>query len=128
MGRTRIMIVDDEILTAMALRIGLIDLGYDVCKLYASGEEALKNLIWEKPDVVIMDISLNGEVDGIKTAEKIRKKFGLPVIFLTGYSSRELMEKAKIAKPCHYFVKPVPCEMLKIEIDSAIERQKENST
>jgi DNA-binding NarL/FixJ family response regulator len=112
------MIVEDEVLSAMAIRMKLIKLGYDVCDLVGSGEEAVGNVAKEKPDIVLMDISLRGEIDGIEAANQIKSRFGTPIAFLTGYQDQRTTERAERVEHFGYFVKPVAVR----EIHSAIQR------
>jgi CheY-like chemotaxis protein len=120
MPKRKIMIVEDEVITAMALRIGLTNLGFEVCELVQSGKEALENVARDKPDIVLMDINLHGEVDGIETALEIKRLYGIPVAFLTGYPNPEMMERAESAAPIGYFVKPVECEEMKRIFDRVL--------
>ena len=112
------MIIEDEILIAMTLRLKLIKLGYEVCQLFTSGEEALKNIEKEKPDIILMDINLEGELDGIKTAQQIKNKLNIPIIYTTGYSDRDIMERAKASEPAGYLIKPFDFEVLLQTINS----------
>lgn len=107
MKKPKILIVEDEALLAMSMRIDLEDLGYEVCKSVSSGEEAVKIANEEKPDAVLMDIHLRGEMDGIEAAKQIKSLQGIPIIFITGYPSHETAEKIKSVEPIGYFVKPV---------------------
>ena len=116
MSKTKVMIVEDEIIAAMALREELIQLGYDICELVASGEDALRIAEREKPEVVLMDICLRGEVDGIETARQIRARLGIPVIFLTGYPDEEV--KARVEGYNGWLAKPID----PIDIAEAIEK------
>jgi two-component system, response regulator PdtaR len=98
----------------------LSDLGYYVCKPVTSGEEAIKNVEQDKPDIILMDINLNGEMDGIEAAKEIRFRYSIPIIFSTGDKDKETKERAKVAEPAGYFIKPVDCEDLKLAIDEAL--------
>jgi two-component system, response regulator PdtaR len=120
MKKAKIMIVEDEISLAMIMKEQLSDLGYDICKPVTSGEEAIKNVEQDKPDVILMDIGLNGEMDGIEAAKKIRSSYSIPIIFSTGHQDKETMERAKVVEPSGYFIKPVECEDLKLAIDEAL--------
>ncbi|MFV1975818.1 MAG: response regulator [Candidatus Scalindua sp.] len=120
MKKPRIMIVEDEKHLAMIMKEVLINFGYDCCKLFTSGEEAVSNMEQEKPDIILMDINLDGEMDGIDTANKIRSDFGVPIIFLTAHEEKEIRELAEIIEPAGYFIKPVAGEILKSAIDKII--------
>ncbi len=120
MKKTKIMIVEDEILIAMNMKSDLTDIGYEICKLVTTGEDAIKNAELEKPDVVLMDIILNGKMNGIDAAGEIRSRYGIPIIFITGCEDEGTKELAKNVGPVEYFVKPVELVDLKSAIDKAI--------
>jgi two-component system, response regulator PdtaR len=121
---TTILLVEDEISLAKVMKEELSDLGYDICKLVTSGEEAIINVEQEKPGIILMDIDLNGEMDGIETAKKIRSHYSIPIIFLTGHQDKETKERAKVTEPAGYFIKPVECEDLKLSIDEDLHELK----
>ena len=120
MKKTKIMIVEDEILIAMNMKSDLIGMGYEVCELVTTGEAAIKNTEHESPDVVMMDIILNGEMNGIDAAREIRSRYGIPIIFITGCEDEGTKELAEDVGPVEYFVKPVELVDLKSAIDKAI--------
>jgi CheY-like chemotaxis protein len=103
-----ILIVEDEGLIALHLREILANAGYQVLEPVASGEEALRQL--EKrplPDLILMDITLDGDLDGIETARQIQKGQTIPVIFLTAHSNSQITTRAEEINPGGYIVKPV---------------------
>ena len=116
MSRTKVMIVEDEIISAMDTRANLIQLGYDVCELAASGEDAVKIAELEKPDVVLMDIGLRGKMDGIEAGRQIKAQLAVPVIFLTGYTDEEV--KARVEGYGGCLVKPIDPK----DVEKAIEK------
>jgi two-component system, response regulator PdtaR len=126
MAKTRIMIVEDEIIIAMALSKDLEVLGYEICGPVCSGEQAIEKTEPDKPDVVLMDINIRGEISGIEAAREIRSRFGVPIVFMTGYSDQDMAERAKLLKPIGYFVKPVRAEELQLTIDSALNKPDED--
>ena len=85
MEKTKILIVEDEVIIAMEVESQLQGLGYEVTSIVNTGENAIKKAAEDKPDLILMDIRIKGELDGIDTAEVIRNKFGIPVIFSTAY-------------------------------------------
>ena len=87
-NKTKILIVEDEIIVAMSMRRSLQSGGYDVCGLSVTGEEALQDTAAHRPDVVLMDIHLPGGMDGIEAAQTIRERFATPIIFMSGHSER----------------------------------------
>jgi CheY-like chemotaxis protein len=114
------MIVEDEAIIASAMKMDLQNMGYDVASVVHTGEKALSKIEDEKPDLILMDIVLGGEMDGIETAEKIRASSGIPVIYITAYSNEEIVRKAKIAEPFGYIIKPAKERDLRIAIEIAL--------
>jgi len=106
MAPARILIVEDEAIVAVDIQKTLKALGYDVPAIAFSGEEALKKVEEIQPDLILMDIVLKGEMDGIEAAQKIYDHFGIPSIFMTGYSE-EIVEQLNTGKPCLSVIKPV---------------------
>jgi CheY-like chemotaxis protein len=103
-----ILIVEDEGLIALHLIEILTNAGYRVLEPMASGEEALRHLEERAPpDLILMDITLDGSLDGIETAQQIRERYAIPVIFLTAHSNSLITARAKELSPCGYIVKPV---------------------
>lgn len=101
-----IMIVDDDVITVTELTEALKSSGYEIGSTAGSGEEAIKIAKKTRPDLVLMDIVMPGKTDGIKAAKKIRTDLNIPVIFLTGYSEEEYIERAKSARALGYLLKP----------------------
>jgi CheY-like chemotaxis protein len=124
MIKTKIMIVEDEVITAMSLQHLLEHWGYEMCEQVSSGREAIEKAGREKPDIVLIDINLNGEISGIEAARQIRSLFCVPIIFITGYSDKETIKEAKHAEPAGYFVKPLDFKKLKLTIDSVVHKDK----
>jgi response regulator of citrate/malate metabolism len=88
-GRPRALIVEDEILIALALEAEVKDLGFDVCGLAANANQAIAMAMQDEPDLAVMDIYLNGARDGIETARVLRDLCGVRVVFVTAYSDDE---------------------------------------
>jgi PAS domain S-box-containing protein len=118
--KARILIVEDEVLIAADLEGRLTGLGYTVCGKATSGKEALDLAEQHCPDLVIMDIILQGKMDGTETAEVIRDKWGTPIVFLTAYADTDRLERAKLTYPFGYILKPFRGRDLKITIDMAL--------
>jgi CheY-like chemotaxis protein len=120
MAKSRIMIVEDEWTVAEEIKMVLQGMDYDVTSMSSSGEEAIQNAEKDKPDLVLMDIVLEGEIDGIAAANEIRSRFNIPIIFLTAYTDDKILERASITGPFGYIVKPFINEDLKISIEIAL--------
>ena len=116
----RLMVVDDEIIIAMQLEGLLKRMDYDVVGIASEGEEAVRMSKSLSPDLVLMDIVMPGEIDGIAAAEKIREKSNIPIIFLTAYAEEELINRAKCMAPHGYILKPFKKEQIKAAIDIAL--------
>lgn len=124
MRKARIFIVEDEIVIVRGLEEAVNSLGYKACGFAFSGEEAMERIEKQKPDVVLADIHLKGDMDGIELAHRITSLHGIPVIYITAYSDREVLDRAKITDPSGYIVKPVRDTQLKVNIELALERCK----
>ncbi|MDK2891722.1 response regulator [Methanohalophilus sp.] len=112
----RIVIVEDEMIVAMGIKLKLESMGY-VCSMVSNGLSALKVVRKQNPDVILMDIILKGEIDGVETAALIKKNYDIPLIFLTGDSSAETRERALAVSPAAFIEKP----FMDIELKDAIE-------
>ncbi len=95
MESRKVMIVEDKAMVAEDCRDCLESLGYYVTSIMASGEESVEKAEAERPDVVLMDIHLRDEMDGIEAAEQINSRFGIPVVFLSAYRDSGLLDRAK---------------------------------
>ncbi|MEI6314090.1 MAG: response regulator [Syntrophus sp. (in: bacteria)] len=117
-----ILIVEDDGILATHLHYMLMELGYNVLAPVASGEEAISVAAARRPDLVLVDIELTGEMNGITAAEQIRAAADIPIIFLTAYSEDKLLQQAKTIAPYGYLVKPVPERELAATIEMALHR------
>ena len=106
MSKTNILIVEDESIVAKDIAQSLKKLGYNVIDTVNSGEAAVIVADEKKPDLVLMDIMLKGEMSGIDAANFIHEKNNIPVIFLTAYADESTLNKAKISEPYGYIIKP----------------------
>lgn len=118
----RIIVVEDMAVVATDIEYTLIGLGYDVVSVVSTGEEAMQRAEELHPDLVLMDINLAGEVDGVEAAEWIRDHLQIPVIFLTAYSDEATLQRAKITEPYGYIVKPINKRELQANIEIALYR------
>ncbi len=106
MSKITILVVEDESIVAKDIQNSLRKLGYNVPVAVSSGEEAIVAADENKPDLVLMDIMLKGELSGIEAADQIRQRFDIPVIYLTAYADESTLAKAKITEPYGYIIKP----------------------
>ena len=120
MSTAKILIVEDEKVVAMSLESSLNSMGYDVCGTVDRGERAIAVASDNRPDLVIMDIKIKGEMDGIDTARQLRKKFHLPCIFLTAFSDQAILDRAKEVEPLGFIIKPFNGRELKSTMEIAL--------
>ena len=120
MAGEKILIVEDEGIVARETEYRLKDLGYTVCGVAASGAEAIKKAEKARPDVVLMDIMLKGEMDGIDAAEQIHSKFSVPVVYVTAHADETTLQRAKRTEPMGYLLKPFNERELHAAIEIAI--------
>ena len=122
MTNARILIVEDEAITVSALKRELVSLGYEVAATASTADEALKTVELHKPDLVLMDITLAGTVNGIVGAVAIRGNFHVPVVFLTAHADAGTMERAVAAGAFGYVLKPFSGAGLKAAIETALHK------
>ncbi len=105
MDGSKILVVEDERITAEDIKSGLESAGYQVPAMVSTGEEAVEKAGEFKPDLVLMDIKLKGKMDGIEAAGQIKLLYDIPVIYLTAYSDEYTVQRAKITEPSGYLIK-----------------------
>lgn len=106
MSKTKILIVEDERIVAIDIKATLEDEGFEIVDIVISGEEAIKKALELKPDLILMDIFLKGQLNGIEATQQIKEQIDIPVIFLTAYEDKKTMEKAQETNPLGYIIKP----------------------
>jgi len=120
MTQPRILIVEDEAIIAADLQRRLGRLGCEVVGMAASGEDAIRLAAVLKPELVLMDINLQGELDGTQTARHLRDKMQLPVVYLTASSDATILKRAKLTDAFGYLLKPLDERLLHITIEMAL--------
>ena len=120
MDTARILIVEDERIIALDLQRRLEKIGYTVTDIVSTGQSAVDSAASTPPDIIMMDIMLSGDIDGISAAGIIKEKMEIPVIFLTAYSDDRTLERAKIVEPYGYILKPFKDKELYTTIDIAL--------
>jgi len=118
-----ILIVEDEGLIALDLQRRLERLGYLVVMLAENMEEALEGVATLKPDVVLMDIRIKGDHDGIETARRISREFDLPIIYVTAHGDAETIERAQLPEPFGYILKPFINVDFRAQIESVLQKK-----
>lgn len=120
----RILVVEDEHIVAMGIKKMLKNLGYTVTGVASSGKDAISKAESTFPDVVLMDIMLKGDMDGVEAAKEIRERFDVPVVYLTAYSDSKILERAKKTEPFGYIVKPFDEKDLHSSIEVALHKHR----
>ena len=123
METTRILIAEDEAITAAALKSELVSLGYDVVGITDTAEDVVRAAGDLKPDVVFMDITLKGVLDGITAAVAIRGRTGAPVVFLTAHADEKTMKRSVFAGPFEYILKPFPRQELQKAVEASLQKR-----
>lgn len=122
MAQRKILVVEDEVIIAEAIAESLKKQGYKVTAIVSTGEEAIQQAAATQSDLVLMDIVLEGDMDGIAAADKIRTDFNIPTVFLTAYADEETLQRAKLTDPFGYILKPFQQRDLHATIEIALHR------
>jgi PAS domain S-box-containing protein len=120
MAKGKILVVEDEKIVAMDIQNRLKSFGYTIAGTAISGEGAIEKAEKTTPDLVLMDIMLKGDMDGIEAAEEISSRFNIPVIYLTAYADESTLQRAKITEPFGYILKPFEDKELYVNIEIAL--------
>ncbi|MDZ7958599.1 MAG: response regulator [Aulosira sp. DedQUE10] len=124
MTNANILVVEDEAIVAKDLRNRLTRFGYIVPAVASSGQEAINKALELYPDLVLMDIRLKGEMDGVEAAQEIHKHLDIPIIYLTAYADDDTLERAKVTEPFGYLLKPFKERELQTNIEIALTKHK----
>jgi len=122
--RARILVVEDEQIVAMDIRAQLLGLAYDVAGIASTAAEALRLCEQRQPDLILMDIQLQGPNDGISAANEVRRRWQIPVVFMTAFSGEETLVRAKNSGPYGYLTKPFQLRQLSAAISVALEQHR----
>ncbi len=120
MAVAKVLVVEDDGIIGRHIQKSLERLGYEVVGVLLSGEEAVEKVVALNPDLVLMDISLSGKMDGVQAAEMIHRQVNLPIIFLTAFADPQTLQRAKVTDPFGYLLKPFDEKILRITIEIAI--------
>lgn len=123
----KILIVEDEMIIGANISLQLTRLGYEVTGIISKGENALQHVQSHRPDIILMDIQLKGEKDGIETAIEIHRDFSIPIIFLTANADDEHFARAKRANPVAFISKPFKKLDLQHAVELTLDRLREKS-
>lgn len=128
MKSSAILIVEDERLIAQDLQRRLIKLGYEVCGLAASGEEAIQIAETRQPALVLIDIVLRGAMDGIETARQIKTRWQIPIVYVTAYCDDATLHRASLTGPSDYLLKPFDDRRLREAVERAFSKARAASS
>lgn len=120
MAKTNVLVVEDESIVSKDIQHSLKKLGYNVVGAASTGEKAFELASTELPDIILMDIMLKGSINGIETAERVKRELNIPVIYLTAYADEATLSKAKITEPYGYIIKPFKEVDLHTSIEMAL--------
>lgn len=120
MNSTKILVVEDDASSAIILEKILLKADYEVIAVLNNGQEALEEIPTNTPDIILMDISISGGMDGVETATRIKEQFDIPIIYLTGYSDEATIDRAKKTAPFAYILKPFREKEVTITIEMAL--------
>jgi DNA-binding response OmpR family regulator len=124
MTKPRILVVEDEFVVAFDLSVALERMGYEVCGVVSSGEDAIGYAESQLPDCVLMDVGLNGEIDGIEAARQILARHGIRTAFLSGSPADEMLKRGADIRPFGCFVKPFDYDQLKAALGYFFSRRR----
>lgn len=127
MTQATILVVEDEGIVAQEIKSRLEKTGYSVCAVAHDGNTAIAHAGEMRPDLILMDIRLKGEMDGVEAAGLIGERFGIPVVYLTAYTDPATLERAKVKDPFGYVVKPFETRSLMVSIEIALHRHRGES-
>lgn len=126
MAKPRILISEDEVIIAEDIAACLEELGYETCAI-DSGEDTINTIREQQPDLVLLDINLKGEADGIAIGSRIKQEFGIPFIYLTAYADKATIDRAKETEPDGFLVKPYDENNLRSAIEIALYKHDQNN-
>ena len=116
----RILLAEDDAIAARHLNHSLLRMGYHITGVVQTGEEVIKNVAENLPDIILMDITLGGKIDGICAVQKVHAQHDIPVIYITANSDNEVFERAKHTDPYAYLIKPFEIYQLQNAIEIAM--------
>jgi len=124
MNQPKILVVEDESIVSLEIQSRLEDLGYEIAGAVYSGEDAVTSSKELIPDLILMDINLRGEIDGIEAANTIKGTLNIPIIYMTAYADDETIQRAKVSEPYAYIIKPIEVRELHTSIEIALFKSK----
>jgi CheY-like chemotaxis protein len=123
-GKSKILLVEDDTIISMELKYRLESMGYEIVGIVNSGEEAVLEATEKNPDLVLMDIELKGNMDGIEAADRIHSLLNIPVVYLTAYGDDTTYNRAQSTYPAGYLIKPLEENELQETIEVSLNRSR----
>ena len=120
----RILVVEDVVNVATVLKARLESYGYEICAVAKTGQSAIAGSLGHKPDLILMDIMLEGDMNGIEAAHEILKKIDIPIIYLSCLNDQEVMDRAIETNPFGYILKPYDSAELRFSIENALRKHR----
>ena len=120
MSTPKIYLIEDDDVIAKTTQWRLERLGYELCGKSATGEEAIADIEKNLPDLILIDISLSGSMDGIEVGHTVKKRFNIPFLYLTAHEDADTIARAKATTPSGYIIKPFDDRNLKVAIEMAL--------
>lgn len=127
MEEIKVFVVEDEAIVSKDIQVCLKKLGYSVIGTFSSGEDILQALKEKKPDIILLDIMLSGEISGVEVSANVKKEYNIPVVFLTAYTDEKTLSKAKVTDPYGYIIKPFKEIDLRTSIEMALYKWKKDN-
>lgn len=124
MERAKILVAEDEGIIASDIKATLEEFNHEVVSVVSTGEEAIQMAGLYRPDLVLMDIILDGEIGGIEAAERIKSRFGIPIVYISSSADRKTLERAKLTEPLGFIIKPFDEKTLQTTVDIALYKSK----
>jgi signal transduction histidine kinase len=121
MSKTKMLLVEDEMIIAHKIKNILTEMGYEISSIAATGEDAIQKAAEIRPDLVLMDIVLKGDMDGIEAAAHIREQADIPIIYITAYWDDKTLKRTKATEPVGYILKPFGAGQMSVTIQSGLE-------
>ncbi len=124
MSKANILVVEDESIVSKDIQLSLKKLGYNVVGSSNNGEKAIEMALALEPDLILMDIMLKGDVNGVRASKRIQTKLNIPIVYLTAYADENTLERAKVTQPYGYIIKPFKEIDLQTSIEMALYKHK----
>lgn len=124
MSKANILVVEDESIVSKDIQLSLKKLGYNVIGSATTGAKAIELALELQPDIILMDIMLKGDINGIRATKRIQTRVNIPVIYLTAYADENTLERAKVTQPYGYIIKPFKEIDLQTSIEMALYKHK----